>query len=231
MSELFKNLPIIEETKEDTASKETESTDNQEDEVPEEGMTELDMLKARAKMMGIPFSNNIGIDTLREKVNDTLNGVSKETDNTETDKEDAPITEVINTPIKPVKKQSLNQYLKEENMRLIRVRITNMDPKKKDLHGEIITVANDYLGTVKKFVPFGEKTENGYHIPYVIYKVLKRRKFLQITTKVDQRTGQKIVSKRMVREFAIEVLPQLTQDELNSLAVAQMAAGSTEVHN
>ena len=35
--------------------------------------TELETLKARAKQMGIPFSANIGLDTLRAKVNATLN--------------------------------------------------------------------------------------------------------------------------------------------------------------
>ena len=40
----------------------------------------------------------------------------------------------------------------------------DLDPKKKDLPGEVVTFANEYLGTVRVFVPFGEQTEDGWHI-------------------------------------------------------------------
>jgi hypothetical protein len=116
------------------------------------------------------------------------------------------------------KKAMLRKEMVAEEMKLIRLRITNLDPKKKELKGEIITFANSILGTVKKFVPFGEATDNGYHVPNCIYKILKRREFLQI------RTGKNDVpDTRWVREFALEVLPQLTPAELANLARNQAA--------
>lgn len=182
--------------------------------------SELEVLKQRATLMNIKFSNNISVEKLREKI---------EAAQSATDEEE-PVVEVATTnPLSQeapvVKKMTLGQKIRQEQLRMVRVRIQNLDPKKKDLPGEIITVANEYMGTVRKFVPFGEATDNGYHIPYCIYEFLKNRKFVNITTKKGK-NGQLQVSHADVREFSIEVLPQLTQEELNRLGQAQIAAGS-----
>ena len=118
--------------------------------------------------------------------------------------------------------------MQREQLKLVRVRITCMDPKKKDLPGEVLTVANEYLGTVRKFIPFGEVTDNGYHIPFVLYTMLDERKFLNIRVSKDPRTGRELVTSQWAKEFAIEILPQLTQLELSNLAIAQAAAGSID---
>ena len=181
-----------------------------------------ELLMARARMLGIEFSNNIGTDTLRARINAKLDGdkVASETV--------APETNALTGEDPEAPKKSLRQQIHDEQMRLVRVRVTCMDPKKKDLPGEIFTIANEYLGTVRKFVPFGEATENGYHIPYCIYTMLEERRFLNIRTGRDQRTGSPTVSSSYAREFALEVLPPLTEAELERLAQAQIAAGSVE---
>src|SRR5690606_33228500 len=136
----------------------------------------------------------------------------------------APLQDPKN-PAPPV--ETLRQKLVRENMKLVRLRIVNMDPKKKDLPGEIITIANEYLGTVRKYVPFGEVTDNGYHVPYCIYKELKARKFLNIRTYKDRKNNNQVhVEQNWAPEFALEVLPPLTKDELARLATAQAASGS-----
>lgn len=170
---------------------------------------ERSTLMDRARKLGLEFSNNIGTDTLRDRVNAVLEP-----------EEVNPLEEE-----KPVKQETLRQKQQREQLKLIRCRITNLDPKKKDLQGEIITVANEYIGSIRKFVPFGEVTENGYHIPYVIYKMLKKRQFLQIRTRRDKRTGTEIVENQYVREFAIEVLEPLTPEEIKDLATVQAARG------
>ena len=43
-------------------------------------LTELEMLKQRAKMMNITFSNNIGVDALKQKIEDRLNGAPEQWD-------------------------------------------------------------------------------------------------------------------------------------------------------
>lgn len=199
---------------------------------------ELEVLKARARMIGLTFSNNIGLSALRAKVNAKLSEES--TDDLEPPEEDPTLdsTEAANAsaalasaaapaaPVKKAKKLTLRQYLINEEMKLVRVRIANLDPKKKDLPGEIITVANEHLGTVRKYIPFGEATDEGYHIPMCLYRFLEARRFQNIRTIKDRRTGTTRVESNWQREFSLEVLPQLTEDELNRLAMAQTAAGS-----
>jgi hypothetical protein len=187
--------------------------------------TELQLLKERAKLMGIVFSNNISVDTLKAKIAEKMG----ESD----DPAPIPANEVQKAnPLagqdKPVKRKSLRQHLHDENMRLVRVRIQCLDPKKANLPGELLTVANEHLGNVRKFVPYGEATEGGYHLPYILYKTLDARKFLNIRTVKDKKTGVTRPVTSWNKEFAIDVLPPLTEAELKQLATAQMAAGSIE---
>jgi hypothetical protein len=180
---------------------------------------ELDMLKQRALLMGIKFSNNISSATLRTKIQARLDGEeAKEAAEAILSKQPRKEAEEAAMAVR-----SDRQTLFDTEMRLVRLRITNLDPKKKDLPGEIFTVANEVLGAVKKYIPYGEATENGYHVPYIIYRQLKEREFLNIKTRKD-RQGRTIVETGMVREFALEELPPLTQQELNRLAASQAAA-------
>lgn len=182
---------------------------------------ELTLLKQRATTLGIPFSNNIGAETLKERIRAKLEG-TPEVKNT-TEEEEAASEAVVSKKVKS--KSEIRKEIVADAMKLVRLRITNLDPKKSKWPGEIITVANEYIGTVSKFVPFGEVTENGYHVPNVIYKKLKKRKFLDI--RVIKRKGMEDqIIQRWVPEFALEVLPQLTEAELKKLAAAQLASGS-----
>lgn len=180
---------------------------------------ELTLLKQRATTLGIPFSNNIGAETLKERIRAKLEGTPEV-------KEEEETVEAETVASKKVKSKSeIRKEIVADAMKLVRLRITNLDPKKSKWPGEIITVANEYIGTVSKYVPFGEVTENGYHVPNVIYKKLKKRKFLDI--RVIKRKGMEDqVIQRWVPEFALEVLPQLTEAELKKLAAAQLASGS-----
>ena len=191
-----------------------------------QAVDELTFLKERAKVMGIPFSNNISLETLRKRVNDKMEG-----------KEAAPeVNALTGEPeiaqalaIKPLDPKAnavaLRKLMHATQMRLVRVRITNMDPKKKDLPGEIWTVANEYLGTVRKFVPYGEQTDDGFHIPYCLYRLLDSKRFLHIRDVKDRTTGIVRQDKVWAKEFSLDVLPALSQGELDRLAAAQAAAG------
>ncbi len=174
---------------------------------------ELQLLKERAKILGIP-TGNVGVDTLRKKIQDKLEGKTDEK---------AVVSGAGDVPkTKAQIEQETRERLQLEQMRLVRCRIYNLNPQKNDLRGEIITVGNKYLGTVRKFIPFGEVTDGGYHIPMCIYKELNGKKFQQIRTK--SKNGQIEVSRRMVPEYNIEILPPLTKDELEELALQQAAA-------
>ena len=189
---------------------------------------ELQLLKQRAKMLGIQFSNNIKLEALRLKVAEKLAPVEdNEPEEEEENNEPAALNPLAGDKVgaKPNAKMTKRQKLLSEAMKLIRCRITNLDPKKKDLPGEIFCVGNKFIGTVKKFIPYGEVTDNGYHIPKVLYDELESRKFLHIQT--SKKAGQIQVKTSYAKEFAIEVLPQLTPEELAKLASAQLAANNT----
>jgi len=186
--------------------------------------SELQMLKETAKLMGISFSNNISVETLRAKIEEKRSGVEEE------QPAKAPVANpLIGETEVPVKAKSLRKHLHDEYMKLVRVRIQNLDPKKANLPGEVFCVANEYIGNVKKYIPYGEATDDGYHIPYVLYQNLEARRFLNIRVVKDKKTGTTRPVTSWNKEFAIEVLPPLTPDELKQLATAQLAAGSIEV--
>ena len=192
----------------------------------ESAVDELALLKERAKQMGIPFSNNISLETLRKRITDKLEGKGdeQEVNPLAGDSEIAAITATKKLDPK-ANALALRKLMQKEQMKLVRVRITNMDPKKKDLPGEIWTVANEYLGNVKKFVPYGDQTDDGYHIPYCIFRLLQNQRFLLIRTVKDRTTGVERTDKQWVKEFSLDVLPPLSKEELAQLAAAQAAAG------
>lgn len=203
----------------DQSNSVTETTEEQKQE------KHLAVLKDRARTMGIVFSNNIGLDALRQKIKDKTEGTKTETVAT-----DAVVEEINPLVGKKQKKKSLRSEVIAEQTKLVRIRVQCLDPKKKDYPGEIFTVANGIMGTIRKFVPFGEQTDDGYHVPFCIYNMMKKRKFLNITTRKVNGSDHKVgVQYGWVREFAIEVLPQLTADELRKLATAQVSAGTGSV--
>jgi hypothetical protein len=203
----------------------TEQNQTEQTELTAEQKAErLKMLKARADLMGVTYSNNISYETLKERIDAKLNGDEASTIQAS--------NEALESGVKTLalgedlSQLSPTEKLRREQMALVRCRITNLDPKKKDLPGEIFTVANRVLGTVRKFVPYGELTENGYHIPRILFNELASRRFNHITSSRDPRTKTPVISSKWVKEFSLEVLEPLTQEELNRLATAQIAAGT-----
>ena len=192
----------------------------------ETAVDELTLLKERAKQMGISFSNNISVETLRKRISDKMEGKDEPEVNPLTG--DPEIAAITSAPQKLDAKQNalaLRKLMQREQMKLVRVRITNMDPKKKDLPGEIWTVSNEYLGNVRKMIPYGEQTEDGFHIPYCLFRLLQNKRFLQIRTVRDRVTCQERQESQWVKEFSLDVLPDLTKEDLARLAAAQAAAG------
>ena len=165
---------------------------------------ELAALKARADLMGIPYSPNIGLDALRKKVNAKL------------ESEEAPTAKSTGSKAKS------RGDLRKEAAKLVRIRLTNMNPNKKDWEGEFFTAGNAMVGSFTKFVPFNIG-EDGYHVPQIILNQIRERKFM-IFEKVKGVGDVEIKRPRLVPEFAIEVLSPLTEKELKELAQRQRMA-------
>lgn len=173
---------------------------------------ELTLLKRQARAMGISFSNNIGVETLRAKIKTVMEGEAEEEKTLEEQAAEA-------LQKQPVKKLSLRDKLRRDNLALVRVRVTNLDPKERELPGEIFTVANEYVGTVRKYVHFNVP----WHVPKCIYKMMRNAKFLNI--RVYKQAGREMVETSWSPKYSVEVLPPLTKEELQKLAVAQRSKG------
>ena len=116
--------------------------------------------------------------------------------------------------------------LRERNaLKLIRVIVRSNNPLKRDHSGEIFTVGNKNLNggkAIKKYIPYNN--EEGWHIPNILYEHLLAAE-CQIFKKVN-RNGQEFMEPQNIKAFNVEVLPPLTQDEINKLAVKQKATNS-----
>lgn len=178
-------------------------------------LDELQILFKQADAMGITYSKNISIETLRKRIADKQDGVVEEVQE--------PVVAATKETVISASKQ--RQAKIKEATKLIRIRVTNMNPAKSELPGEIFTTGNSVIGTVRKYVPFGgTASEVGYHVPQIILNMLQRRTF---TTTVEKRNDKGLVyyEKQVRKEFAIEVLDPLTQEELDKLAQDQRASG------
>ncbi len=109
---------------------------------------------------------------------------------------------------------------RREAMALERVIVTCKDPAKANWDGEIITVSNDVVGDVKKYVPYN--LDEGYHVPRIILNMLKDRKCTIFVNKKG-RDGKYVQVAKTINAHSIEYLPPLTEEELTELAREQAA--------
>lgn len=176
---------------------------------------ELATLKARAAQMGLTFHPSIGVASLREKVAAAMAGTPDPTE-IPAPAEVAAVAETAN---------QIRLRLKREALALVRIRVTCMNPAKKEWDGEIFTVGNSAIGSVRKFVPFN--ADEGWHVPNIILKMMKER-MCQVFVAVTDARGNKSRKGKLIREFAIEVLDPLTTEELHDLAQRQAMAKSID---
>ena len=183
----------------------SEEKDNGMTPTEEQIPSEIESLKERAKLMNIPFSPNIGLDTLRERVNAKMGPTT---------------ASPVNKPKKTEQQKQMELVNRQRKaaLRLIRVVVQCMNPNKKDMTGEIFTIGNGIIGTVKKFVPFN--IEAGYHIPHIVYEMMRDRKYQHFVKKKAPGRPDQMIS-TISDEFAIKVMEPLTAVELKELKERQ----------
>lgn len=188
-------------------------TEQEQDEAALLAAAELENLKSRAEKLGVKFHPSISAEKLREKIKAAQSegegsvGEQPEVKSATGTNEESPAAKKLR--------------MKREALKLVRVRITCMNPAKKEWEGEIITVANNAVGTVKRYVPFN--TEDGWHVEHILLEQLRERQCQIFVTEKDSR-GNKVRKGKLIREFAIEVLDPLTEEELAELAQRQAMA-------
>ena len=105
---------------------------------------------------------------------------------------------------------------------LKRCTVMCMNPMKKEWAGEILSVGSAKWGTFKKYIPFNGEP---YHIPKIIYDMMKERKCtIFYTVKQKDGRGGDIRKGKLIPEFNIVDLPPLTSAELKQLADKQLLA-------
>jgi len=182
---------------------------------------QLKLLKARADLLGVKYHPNIGIDNLKERIAAKMSGEVKPEP-----KEPVKLTNIPGTKVKETTLTKTNR-LRRESAKLIRIRVSCMNPNKREWEGEIFTVSNSVVGTHKKYVPFN--AEEGWHVPKLICTAIQERKCTVFKT-VKNGRGDKVRKPYSIKEFSVEILDPLTIGEIQDLAQRQaMANGTAEV--
>lgn len=159
--------------------------------------TAFDKLKAQAQIMGVEYRDDITEKALRKRLMDVL--------------EQAQEGEVLTN----AELTALNQ----ESNKLVRCIVTPMGAHMKDLQGQLFSVGNSVLGYVSKYILFNAE----YHIPKIILDHIQQVETQFFVNKTIN--GQKVKESKMTKAFGVQILPDLTKEELAELAKAQAARG------
>lgn len=176
-------------------------------------MTELslDELKAKATEYGIPFKGNVSkaklieLITRYESGDTNLDGVI--------DDQDEPVAEVS--------EMDKIKALEDDALRLIRVIVTPNDVNKREFQSELFQTGNSVLGTISRAVPFGVE----WHVEHILLQSIQERQ-MHIMIKRKNQKNEEYYESKLVPAYTVQVLPPLTQEELNELARTQMARNS-----
>ena len=186
---------------------------------PADESSELETLKARADLLGIKYHHNIGTQKLRQLVNTVISKNDESND----------VKDLISGDSEYLTGSEYQKLVEADRLKdankLIRIRVTCMNPVKKDLSGEIISVGSSKLGTFKKWIQYN--TPDGWHVPKIIYDFMVTRE-CSVFYSVKDRVGNDVRKSKRVKEYAIEVLPPLTKQELKDLAQRQAMARGTD---
>lgn len=190
--------------------------------------TRLEELRAQAEELGVKYHHMAGEAKIQAAIDAHI---EKATKTEAVEGFDHPVNPrhvnedglIVPMTSEEFRKDTLSDRKKILN-RLVRCRITCMNPAKKAWEGEIISVGSAKNGTFKKFIPFDGRE---YHIPNVIYEELKSRQYTVFHTVRNER-GQEVKKGRLVNEFSIDVLPPLTPKELEKLRKEQALANNQD---
>lgn len=180
---------------------------------------ELAVLKSRADLMGVSYHPSISLAKLRDKINAAVTAEGKP----DTDDAAEGDAQPVEVPAETIAQRRLRK--KRDALALIRIRVTCMNPAKKEWDGEIFTAGNSLIGSTKKYVPFNN--DEGWHVPRIILNQIQQRQCQIFVTAKDAR-GNSVRKGKLIKEFAVEIMPMLTPEELHDLAQKQAMAKSID---
>lgn len=221
-------------------------------------MTELEDVRAAATSIGVTYSGNSKIASLKGKIIDFLSEDSQEDDEDAAGLSD--IGNMLNEALdaggveEPIQISVLKKrpaplsdhdlinmdHVHEEDpglrrrivrakaLRMVRVRVQALDPGESQLNGVIITARNKYTGKISKYVPFASEVSVGYYVPKMILDHMAEMKFPRRVEKKGAKFGIKQYNTIMSPKYTIEFLPHLSKKEIEDLAVAQRSSGAID---
>lgn len=181
--------------------------------------TALETLKHVASALGIQFHHKVGAKKLEEMIEDFLQAQKKKDAQSALRQEQQYQAESESIQASnEVSPQMKRMRMVKDATRLKRIRVTCMNPNKKDWSGEIITASNSVVPTQKKFVAFNVP----WHVPQIILNVLKERQCQMFKTVT--RGKHKIREPYLIPEFSIEEMAPMSIQEFEDLKKEQAMA-------
>jgi len=195
----------------------------------------LQHIRAQADMLGVKYHHRAGIAKIQKLIDDHLQEQNKNlipepsAEASIRSEPKMPMVKGYDELIVPMTEAEYKKDAQREARSLVgallRVRITCLDPHKKNWPGELISVGSAKLGTFKRYVPFD--TEEPWHIPKIIYDVLMERMCSVPVKKKDDR-GHKTTTYKQIKAYSITIEDPMTRPEIDELARQQALAGGLE---
>ena len=179
-------------------------------------------IKAKLDFMDITYSQNAGINRLREQLREATS-----------------VPEIPDTPEEVAKAAigqlelpegtygellTAGQYQSREANKLSRVIISCLNPNKRDWSGEYFDVGNSSDPAKRKYILFDVE----YHVPKIILEYIKEKK-CQIFIKGLDNKGREIKVSKLIPEYNIVNLLPLTVAELKELSEKQILRDNQEI--
>lgn len=164
---------------------------------------DLDALKKEADELGLDYHPTIGAEKLAKKLEEFKADAAEESPE----------------PVQP--KLSIGE-IKRKASEKVRIRITCMNPAKKEWESDIFCTGNAKIGTFREVVPF----DTEWHVSRIVFNMIKNRKY-QTFVKEKSKNGVTVKRGKLLNEYAVEELPPLTEAELKDLAQRQAMANGT----
>lgn len=185
-----------------------------------EKLAELEALRAQAQLLGIPFHTNTGAKRLSELIAEHQAPNDEPTDDTDGGNESEAPTPTTTQAAAPLTAGERAQEVRKQALKLVRVIVTPNDPNKRDYDGDFFSGGNSLIGTHTRYVPYNN--ENGWHVEQIILDIIRSKKITRFV-KVKTAGGVEVREARYSPAYAIQVLPDLTKEELAALGASQRA--------
>ena len=166
-------------------------------------------LLARASLMGLSVHPSAKNETIAAKIAAHLKA-----DPVDGQAGESPTADAAPAPLTKAEKEL------HPMKRLHRVIITCNDPQKADQSGDIISVSNSVIGSLRFYFHFNKP----WHVPEIVLETLKESKLFLHASRKD---GREIITREVPR-YNIQYLPALTEKERGRIADKQNAALATE---